>query len=280
MPPSVEILMITHKRPDYTRRSLSRLLDTCDGDARVWVWQNGSDVETLEVVRSFRGHPRLAKLHESEENIGIRDPTNWFWKESEAPLLGKVDDDCLMPPGWIEKLASAHATNPTFGSIACWHFREEDFAPELAAPKIREFAEGQQLLVNFWTQGTGYLLKRDCVEANGYIGREQSFTGYCVQLALAGWTNGWYLPLLPHDHMDDPRSDFTMLRNDGDLRRFAPLSAQTNRVDTLKEWGEQLQRSARLVQTASIDPRDYRGARRWLRRMKQRGRRLLTGHSW
>lgn len=280
MRPSVEILMITHNRPQYTRRSLARLLDTCGSDARVWVWQNGLHPDTLEVLSGFRGHPRLARVHESPENLGVREPTNWFWKESEAPLVGKVDDDCLMSPGWIEELARAHAANPNLGSIACWHYRKEDFDHDLAAPKIREFAAGQKLLVNYWTPGSGYLMKRDCIEAAGYIGPQQSFTGYCIQLSLSGWYNGWHVPLILQDHMDDPRSDFTMLRNDDDLRRLAPLSARTNRVNTLKGWDEQLRRSARLVQTASIDPRDYRGVRRAFRRMRQRGRRLLTGHSW
>lgn len=276
----VEILMIVHNRPGYTRRSLPTLLESCGSGAGVWIWQNGQDPGTTEIVESYREHPSVVMVHKSAENVGIRHPTNWFWENSTARLVGKVDDDCLVPPGWIESISEAHAENPEFGSVACWHFREEDFDPGLSAPKIRSFNGDKELLVNFWTPGSGYLLKRDCIEQLGPIGPNQTFTGYCIKLALGGWVNGWHFPLILQDHMDDPRSPFTELRSDGDLRASSPLSAQANRATSLEEWDAQHRRSARLVQAASIDPRDYRGARLALRKLRRKGRKLITGHYW
>ena len=71
-----DVLMITYKRPAFTRLSLARLLDSCDSAMRVWVWHNGDDAATIDVVRSFERHPRFHRLHVSPENVKLRAPTN------------------------------------------------------------------------------------------------------------------------------------------------------------------------------------------------------------
>ena len=272
-----DILMITYNRPAYTRLSLERLLSTCDESMRVWIWHNGRDEETLRVVRELADHPRVAAVHHSPENKKLREPTNWLWSQADGEYISKVDDDCLVPDAWIETLRRAHADVPGFGVLGCWRFPEEDFYPELAAQKIRDFGGRHRVLQNCWVEGSGYLMKRDCLRSQGLLGRDQSFSAYCIELARAGWINGWYYPFLFQEHMDDPRSSHTLLRSDEDLARYLPLSAQRCGVSTLAEWQEQLRRSARELQVASIDPRRYgrRTLRRILPALGRRVRRLL-----
>ena len=95
MAQSIDILMITYNRPEYTGLSLERLLATCDESMRVWVWHNGTDEETLEIVQSFRDHPSFFKFHHSIENKKLNEPTNWLWTHAKGDFLSKVDDDCL-----------------------------------------------------------------------------------------------------------------------------------------------------------------------------------------
>lgn len=262
--------MISYNRAAYLRRSLPRLLDTCDDTMRVWVWHNGSDAETLRVARSFEGHPRLHRFHHSPDNVGLRVPTNWLWRQATGRYLAKVDDDCLVSDGWAQRLVAAHEHNPGFGAIACWHFQEEDFNEELARPKIRRFEGGHSLLVNFWVQGSGYVMKRTCVDEAGELAERQTFTQYCIALALRGYTNGWLLPFVLEEHMDDPRAAHTLVRSDEDLLRHLPLSAQRTGRSSVAAWDEQIRESARTVQTASIDPRDYTGWRVKARRLMNR----------
>ena len=127
----IDILMITYNRPQYTELSLKRLLDTCDESMRVWVWHNGEDKETLEVVSSFRDHPQFYKFYHSPENKKLNEPTNWLWDNSDADYFGKVDDDCVVPFGWADTLRQAHRDIVNLGIAACWHFMEEDIVPEL-----------------------------------------------------------------------------------------------------------------------------------------------------
>lgn len=71
--------------------------------------------------------------------------------------------------------------------------------------------------------------------------------------------------------MDDPRSAHTLIRTDQDLLDRMPLSTKSNGVTTVAQWTAQLEQSARVLQSASLDPRDYEGWRRKLKSMSPGG---------
>jgi len=271
----IDVLMITYNRPSYTRLALSELLDRSQPDTRVWVWHNGSDPETLAVVESFR--PRLHRFHHSHENVRLTKPINWLFENADGAYLSKVDDDCIVPREWDVKLVQAHSDEPRFGVLGCWRFPDEDFEPELAERKIQTFQGGHKLLVNLWVEGSGFLLKRACVDKLGPLTEGRSFPDYCIEIGRSGWTNGWLYPFLYQEHMDDPRAEHSALRTDADLARFLPLSAAKNGVNTIEAWVAQLKRSARIVQSAPIDPAYWSPARRRFRNMFKKLTRAFTG---
>ena len=275
----IDILMITHNRPDYTALSLERLLETWDDTMRVWIWHNGDHEETLAVVESFLSHSRVHRFHHSAENVRLNIPTNWFWEGADGELLGKVDDDCLLEDCWTQILRSAHESYDGFGVLGSWRFLEEDFFPELANRKIREFPGDHRILENFWVQGSGYLMKRRCVDEQGLLLAGQSFTGYCIDLALKGYTNGWYYPFIREEHLDDPRSPRSAIKDDESFQARMPLSAARTGARTIEEWQDQIKAEARSVQVASVVPSHWKGWRRQLRRVRQRLQRLTSPRS-
>jgi hypothetical protein len=267
----IDILMVTYDRLEYTRRALPRLLDSCDEAMRVWVRHNGNDEPTLEFVRSVAaGHPRFHQLHHSPENKRLREPTNWFWATSTAPLLAKVDDDNLMPDGWGERLRALHAAGPKLGVIGCWSFLEQDVVPELAERKVRCFG-GHRMMANCWVSGTGHVMKRACYESAGPIPEGRSFTQYCIQLAAAGWVNGYAYPFVLMENLDDPRHPLTQLKTEADFQRHRGLSARRVGVQTLAQLRDRQSMLALDLQTSNPDPRAHLG---WRRRLRQVGRRL------
>ncbi len=273
MPATVDILMITYERPDYVRRSLKALLDSCDEDARVWLWHNGDDRATLTAVHEFTDHPRVHRLHVSETNAGLRAPTNWLWQESDAEFVSKVDDDCLVDPQWLTVLREAHDGAPSLGVVGSWRFYDEDF-DDRALRKVVPLDNGRRLMRHPWVQGSGYLAKREMVQQMGPLVEGQSFTQWCVAAARRGWVNGWVFPFLHEEHMDDPRSPYTMYTDDDAFRRWRPLSAKTTGVDTVDAWTAQMRESARILQTWPSDARAYSG---WRRRVRSARRRLRAG---
>lgn len=265
-----DILMITHKRPAFTKKSLTRLLESCDPTMRVWVWHNGGHAETLDVVRSFQSHPRFYKLQICAENLKLRAPTNWFWQHSDGEYVSKVDDDCLLPDAWGEKLRSAHHAEGRFGVIGCWRFYDEDFLPDVASKKIQKFNEGHSLMVHGFVQGSGYVMKRAVYEQLGPIKADESFTGYCIRAAYQGWINGWSFPFIHEDHMDDARSPNYPIKTEDEFQKNLSLSQINFGVNTLAEWQLFGRILARHLQNEIIDPRKHFGWRGLLQKLKNK----------
>ncbi|MDX2148544.1 MAG: glycosyltransferase family A protein [Planctomycetota bacterium] len=270
MAAQVDILMITYNRPEYTRLALPQLLRTADENTRIWLWHNGTHEETLAVVKEHASHPRVAKFHHSPENAMLRTPTNWFWNESKGEYLGKVDDDCLMPEGWVQTLVRAHEAAPKLGVVGCWPFLEEDFRPKLAERKIREVAPGVRVLTNCWIGGSGYLFKRSQQQRFGVLGDKEAFTGYCLRMARTGIVNGWLMPFLYMDHMDDPRSPHTMMVSEEAFAKNPSLSSRRFGTPSLEALKQRAVQAAIEVQSASSNPSDYIGLRASIRRAVRR----------
>lgn len=270
-----DILMITYRSSGYLHLSLPRLLETLREGDRVWLWHNGDDEATLEALRSYRDDPRVHRFHHSRENVALREPTNWLWQESTAQYVSKVDDDCRVAPGWLDTFADAHRANANFGVIGSWRHPESDFLPELALRKVATYAGGHRLMRNLWVQGSGYLMPRALAGRHGGLRQEESFTGFCIRLARSGTVNGFSFPFVPEDHMDDPRSPHTLIRSDADLLDRQPLSARASGVTSVSAWTAQLERSARVLQAASLDPRAYTGWRRRLTSARHHAGRLV-----
>lgn len=272
-----DILMVTHRSAGYLDLSLPRLLETCGEQDRVWLWHNGDDEATLEKVRGYARDDRVHAFHHSRENVRLHGPLSWLWAESSGRFVSKVDDDCLVSPGWIDTFAAAHEANPDFGAVASWRHLDEDFVPELAHQKIVTYDGGHQLLRNAWVQGSGFLLSRRWVDRCGNLKAKESFNGYCVRIARRGAVNGWYFPFVHEDHMDDPRSPHTLMTDDEAFRKRSPLSAQLRGVTTVSAWEAQLRNSAVVLQTADPDPRMHSGWRRRVHNVRGRMQKLRDG---
>jgi glycosyltransferase involved in cell wall biosynthesis len=270
---TVDVLMITYNAADYVAVTLPSLLESCDEHTRVWLWHNGDDERTLETTRSFADDPRVAHFHHSRENVGLTDPTNWVWTEGSADFVSKVDDDCLLPATWIDDLRAAHRSHGGLGAIGASRLRPEDIDHALLQRKIEQHGP-VSIVRNHWVQGSGYLLPRSVIDRHGVLDRGQSWTNYCMTLARAGVVNGFLYPLIFEDHMDDPRSEHTLLRTDADLEWRMPLSAKRARVTSLDDWERQIKNTALRTQTAPVDLRYYEGWRLRLRNLRNRVDRL------
>lgn len=257
----VDILMITYNSPDYVRRSLPSLLDSCDDSSRVWLWHNGDDEATLAVAQEYSADARVHRFHHSPANVGLREPTNWLWANADGDYLSKVDDDCVLDDDWISRLRVAHESNVNFGVIGASRLRPDDIVPELVEAKLETFDGDVTLFRNHWLQGSGYLLKREWTERKGLLLEGQTWTNYCLSLAKSGAVNGFLYPFIFEDHMDDPRSEHTLLLNDDDLEWRMPLSAKRSKVRTLDDWESQLKHTAHQIQVAPTDLRHFQGWR-------------------
>jgi glycosyltransferase involved in cell wall biosynthesis len=222
----IDLAFITHNRLAYTELSLASILADPTEEFSLTIWDNSSTDGTVEYLKNEVNDPRIRDIVFSKTNVGQTAAINEIWSGSTAGLLGKIDNDCLMTPGWTRILAQAHADIPKLGTVACWHFPLDDFDEKAArkAGKIQTFGR-HQILRHPWTCGTGLLIKRDTFQQYGPF-QDQTTTQYWLNLALNGYINGFYYPLVLQEHMDDLRSKHCLINDEQSLQEYREVTVE------------------------------------------------------
>lgn len=271
----IHLVFITYNRLDYTKKSLESVLADPSEEFALTIWDNASTDGTVEYLKNEVSDPRIVDIVFSKENVGQTAAVNQVWSKSKADLLGKLDNDCLVTAGWTRKLAEAHKDIPNLGVIACWHFFPDDFDYERAKHKIQTF-NNHRIFRHPWTCGTGLLIKRETFEKFGPI--QKSVTSrYWLNMALAGYINGFYYPLILQEHMDDPKSNYCRIKDkeDFDSAVNTTVGLQAGRYSDPKgrlRWREEIVRN---LLDDPYEPRYYVGWRSKLRTLKSRMHKLI-----
>jgi hypothetical protein len=140
----------------------------------------------------------------SERNLFVTGAANEVLSQSKADLLAIIPDDYLVTPGWTRPLAAVHADVPQVGLISCWFLGKEFFDEHRARHKVQLFGK-HRILRHPWTSGGAGLFKRKAWEEAGHF--DGLGTPPCwMRMAAKGYVNGFYLPPVFVEHMDDPWS--------------------------------------------------------------------------
>lgn len=219
---AIDLVFITYNRLDYTKLALASILEDPTEDFSLTIWDNASTDGTVAYLKNEVVDRRITDVIFSRENIGQTAAINKIWSKSKADFLGKLDNDCLVTSGWTRTLAQAHQDIDNLGVVACWHFFPEDFNYEQAKHKIQQFGK-HQILRHPWTCGTGLLIKHETFKKFGPI-QKKATTEYWLKLALKGYINGFYYPLIYQEHMDDPKSKYCLVTDDKSVRKMREIT--------------------------------------------------------
>lgn len=266
---TTDILMVVHARPEYLQRALGTLVQHLDARARIWIWQNGEDVRVRDIVDSFSQNGVIARYCQSRENAGLREPFNWLLSNSSARFIGKVDDDCLVPPDFLDVLLAVHQACPRLAALSAWNYGAEDYDESSARHKL-EFIAGRKVLFHPWVGGGSFIAKAAPLQRLGLLRRGESFPNYCTRLAWRGWLNAWCVPPMFVDHMDDPRSPFTVYQTDADVEKYASLTMKETKVATRQDWIRVIQQGARAVHSGGRRPGRMFWPRMFVRLLRQK----------
>ena len=269
----IELAFVSYNRLDYTRRSLESVLADPSQRFRLSIWDNASTDGTREYLEKV-SDPRIVDVNLSDENVGQVEAVNTIWKRSDAELLGKLDNDCIMTPGWADQLEQAHHDIPELGVVACWHFFDDDFDEQRASHKIQTFG-AHRILRHPWTCGTGLLIKSSTYRELGPIVGPGT-TGYWIKMAQAGYVNGFYYPLIFQEHMDDPKSEYSVLKTEAAYQAAKSVTFSLNLpeqgTDTLDDFMERRDRILSNILDEPWQVEHYVGWRKKLRGMFRRMR--------
>lgn len=264
----VHLVMMTHNRFEYTKLSLPRLLANPSEQFDLTIWDNSSNDGTKEFLQTVSDR-RIVDIVFSDSNKGQAYVTNKVWSESSAQLVGKVDNDCLVTPGWTEILTQAHEDLPNLAVVGCWHFSPDEFDYERAKHKIQQFGK-HKILRHPWIDGSALLVKRKVYMEHSPCRKDEYLSGFWKRLALAGYINGFYYPLIYQEHMDYPWSEhfaFSERLQEGFKLGVTARNQGIRTVEDAKRWHQV------VLQNIIDDPWDvkhYVGWRGKLRRIKGR----------
>src|ERR1035438_7758221 len=261
----IALIFLTHNRLEYTKLALQSVLANPNDDFALTIWDNASTDGTAEYLKTIKD-PRIKEIIFSRENVAQTTAVRQVWQASKADLVGKLDNDCLLPRGWLITLARAHQDISNLGNISIWSFFPDDFDYHRAKHKIQQLGT-HQIPRHPWTCGTGFLIKRRTFEEMQPL-EGGGMTGFFIRVAAKGCINGFYCPLLFQDHMDDPKSSHCRIKTEEGYREAAKVTAvlQSGRFSDLEGYMKYRQAIIDTILDGTLDPRAYVGWRDRLRR--------------
>ena len=261
---TLEILFITCNRLAYTRQALASLLADND-DFSLSIWDNVSTDGTREFLESVTD-PRIKQKVFATRNAYLTGAANEVFGKSQADLLAIIPDDFLLPPGWIRPLLAVHEDLPEAGQISAWFLGEEFFDEKRACHKIQTFGK-HHLLRHPWTGGGAALFKRKAWQESGRF--EGIATPECwIRMATKGYLNGFIVPPIYVEHMDDPWSRYYS-GTPGEIRKL------NGRISDEQMWQFHLA-IVREILDGPWDVKQYLGWRGKVRNRINRLRRQLA----
>lgn len=253
---TIDLVFITFNRLDYTKLALASVLADPSEEFGLTIWDNASTDGTVQYLQENAKDRRIKEVVFSKENVGQVKAVNEIWKKSKADLLGKLDNDYLVTPGWTRTFATAHQDIQELGVVCCWHYFPEDFDFERAKHKIQTFGR-HKILRHPWTTGSGLLFKRDIYRKLGPM-KGDATTQYWMKMAMAGYVNGFYYPLIYQEHMDDMRSQHNRTRHMSFEEAYKTCHMWRNgSFRTQEDYKRLNERILDTLLTGPYDPRYY-----------------------
>ncbi|MEK9208164.1 MAG: glycosyltransferase family 2 protein [Patescibacteria group bacterium] len=204
---TLEILMITHNRLEYLKKALPSVLAQDYKDWTLGIWDNNSDNEIVEWLKTIK-HPKVVVyFHPTNESLAR--VTSEVFQRCSAEFVGKVDADMIIPPDWASRLIAKHKEGH-FGFIGGFHFMPEDL-------------EGLEPIIEngIWRKhhiGGNFIIRR--ADFKGYKG--DGVMGLSEYQAEMGLPNGYlWNPILWTDHMEDFRSKNCIRSDEYNQRKLA-----------------------------------------------------------
>jgi glycosyltransferase involved in cell wall biosynthesis len=276
---TIDLLLITYNRLHYTKLAVPSILGDATEEFSLIIWDNASTDGTVEYLKNEVQDPRIRDIILCKENAGQVKAVNEVWGTSKADLIGKLDNDCLVTPGWTRKIAEAHSDVPDLGIVGCWRHALSEFDERAArrAGKIQQFGR-HQVLRHPWVSGCTFLMKRDTFAVVGpMVGR--ATTQYSIRVASKGYINGFYYPLILQEHMDDPASPHCAIKDDEGIQKYRDVTfvLREHNITSAEELLRRRKRILRDLNSGPWDAKHYLGWRGKLRRGMAKVRGILTG---
>lgn len=119
------IMMVTYNRLDLTKQTLDNLFKVTDYPFDLIIVDNNSKDKTVEYIYQFiesqinNKHEYFSefKLIRNADNLGIAVARNQALLAAKTPWLSTIDNDVILPQGWLKDCINILQTNPRYGML-------------------------------------------------------------------------------------------------------------------------------------------------------------------
>jgi GT2 family glycosyltransferase len=163
----IDVVVPLYNQLALTRECVRCLLDDPWGPVRILLVDNGSTDGTVEYLRKLSG----VTVVENGRNLGVAAAWNAGVKLSTAPWIAILNNDTVLPPGWLRGLRDFCLK--TGARVASPSMREGDLNYDLV-PYAAEFIRRMHRQARWGTaDGPAFLVSRDVFDTVGLF--DESF---------------------------------------------------------------------------------------------------------
>jgi GT2 family glycosyltransferase len=112
------IVIVTCNRLKFTRQTLESIFAHTDYPYELIILDNGSKDGTVDYLNSIQDHPQVSQVVLFPTNQGKPGAANHGFVLSKGDYIIGLDDDVVVPPGWLSVVVEALRTVPRIGWIA------------------------------------------------------------------------------------------------------------------------------------------------------------------
>lgn len=98
----ITTIITTYHRPKLLKRAVESVLKQTYPNFQVWVCDNGSDIETVEIMQEFEKLDSRVKYHRHPKNIGMMANYEFGLSRVNTPYFSILSDDDYLLPDFYE----------------------------------------------------------------------------------------------------------------------------------------------------------------------------------
>lgn len=165
------VIVVTHNRLDYTRRTIESLLRTTPIGTKFLIFDNHSDETGMrEYLSSFAiDNPHDAYIVLGDRNLGWGAAVNIMLKEVKTDLVLISNNDVVYEDDWYEKLLDLYEKYPQVGIMAVWKHTAHGVKQDLGDLIVKDQmpAVGWLMKMNFINTLAGFPEHGPCSTKGG-----------------------------------------------------------------------------------------------------------------
>ena len=116
--PRCDLILLSWNSLEFTRPCVESLLAHTAPPCRLIIVDQNSNRETQEYLRSVQSTPSVrVELIVNPKNLGFSEGMNVGLRQAAAPYACFLNNDILLPPGWLEEMIAVLESDPSIGSV-------------------------------------------------------------------------------------------------------------------------------------------------------------------